>query len=631
MGATPMNRKRSMSSFDILAETRELSGLEGSWFQKAYTPTPDSLLIRLRRPGGGKVSLLTQIGRFLLSTSEDVPVPGAPAHLASMVRKHVANVPLERIEQHGFDRVIVISFGRDMDTQLILELFGKGNVVLLKEGRILGLHRSEVWKDRTLRPGAEYVFPTSRAGPIGVEMDGLKAALEGGHDLVRALARGLNLGGTYAEEVCLLAGVEKLTAPDALSPSDLEAVHEGIRGIMAALDAPRPNIVISDGVMIDVLPIVLQRYEDMELQFTDDFNTALDRYFDLEVMEEVTVEAVRDDRTGRIIERQRASLEEFRLKADEAQARGDLLYEHYAVFDGALKVVNTLMEDTDWGVISAALPEGVRAMDEYGSIEVAVPDTETWIPLDIHKDIVANGAVFYDEAKKLRSKADGAEAAIARKASERRSNAKRQTVRRSFKVDFWYERYRWCYTTGGHLVLGGRDRKTNELLVRKHLKDGDIYVHADIHGAPSCVLKEGAGADDDDRRQACAFAAVYSKAWNSGLGSVPAFWVTPDQVSRTPESGEYLPRGAFIIRGKRNHHHHLPMQLCIGNIDVEGKVKVMAGPRECVEAMTSAFVVLEPGDTPKEKVKGLSDRLSTSTEEIMRAIPGPYRIVSREG
>jgi len=608
-----MARKRSMSSFDILAETRELSELQGSWFQKAYSPTPDSLLIRLRKQGGEKASLLTQTGRFLLSTSEDVKVPDAPAHLASMVRKHVSNVPLERIEQHGFDRVVVLSFGREMDVQLVLEMFGKGNVLLLREGRILGLHRSEAWKDRTLKPGTEYAFPSSRADPTGVDMDGLKGVLEGGHDLVRALALGLNLGGTYAEEVCLLAGVDKSTAPASLSPSDLESVYEGIRGITTSLDTPKPNIVLSDSAMIDVLPIVLQRYEGMEHQFTDDFNSALDRYFGLEVREEVTVGAVRNDRTLRIMERQRMSLEEFRRRADEAQAKGDLLYENYTVFDGALKAVNAQLVSTDWSVIHGSLPDGIRAKDEYGSIEVAVPGTDTWIRLDI------------------RSKADGAEVAIRRKAAERRSGVKRAVQHRSYKVDFWWERYRWCYTTGGHLVLGGRDRKTNELLVRKHLKDGDIYVHADIHGAPSCVMQGGADAGDEDRHQACAFAAVYSKAWNSGLGSVPAYWVTPDQVSRTPESGEHLPRGAFIVRGKRNLRHHLPMRLCMGNVEVEGKIKVMGGPRECVEAMTDTFVVLEPGDTPKEHVKGLSDTFSASTEEIMRAMPGPYRIVAREG
>jgi hypothetical protein len=33
---------------------------------------------------------------------------------------------------------------------------------------------------------------------------------------------------------------------------------------------------------------------------------------------------------------------------------------------------------------------------------------------------------------------------------------------------------------------------------------------------------------------------------------VPAYWVWGDQVSKTPESGEYLPTGSFMVRGKKN-------------------------------------------------------------------------------
>jgi predicted ribosome quality control (RQC) complex YloA/Tae2 family protein len=620
-----------MTSFDIRAEVRELSVLHGAFYQKAYSPTDDSLLLRFRQRGGEKFNFLTQLGRFFLATSDDVAVPESPGHLSSMIRKHVSNVPLERIEQHGFDRVVVLSFGRDMDVQLMLELFGKGNAVLVREGRILGLQRSEAWRDRVLRGGIEYSFPSQRIDPSLMAIEDLGSALEGGHDLVRALALGANLGGTYAEEVCLRSGVDKMTIPGELASADIESVFEGIRSIMRDLDDPRPNIVWSDGQMVDVLPIPLERFEGMEIEFIDDFNTALDSYFDLDVAEELTVETVREDRASRIVSRQRASLEEFRRKADEAQAKGDLLYENYQAVEGALMTFRDLLQENDWDHIGPSLPEGIRTMDEYGTIEVRVPGTETWLRLEVKKDMVQNGARYYDEAKKLRGKADGAEAAMGRMSAERAKGSRRRVKRRSFQKDFWYERYRWCLTTGGHMVLGGRDRRTNESLVRKHLKDGDLYVHADIHGAPSCILKGGAAAEDDDRHQACAFAAIYSKAWTSGLGSVPAYWVTPDQVSRTPESGEYLPKGAFIVRGKRNLHHHLGMVLGIGNVEIEGKTKVMAGPPECVSALTDAYSVLEPGDTPKEKVSKLTDLLSASAEEVMRAIPGPYRIKSTEG
>lgn len=42
-------------------------------------------------------------------------------------------------------------------------------------------------------------------------------------------------------------------------------------------------------------------------------------------------------------------------------------------------------------------------------------------------------------------------------------------------------------------VLAGRDGQQNELLVKRHLRPGDVYVHADMHGAASVVIKNPSG------------------------------------------------------------------------------------------------------------------------------------------
>jgi len=47
------------------------------------------------------------------------------------------------------------------------------------------------------------------------------------------------------------------------------------------------------------------------------------------------------------------------------------------------------------------------------------------------------------------------------------------------------------------------------------------------------------------------FAVCFSAAWDSKVLTA-AYWVTPDQVSKTAPSGEYLTVGSFMIRGKKN-------------------------------------------------------------------------------
>jgi len=42
-------------------------------------------------------------------------------------------------------------------------------------------------------------------------------------------------------------------------------------------------------------------------------------------------------------------------------------------------------------------------------------------------------------------------------------------------------------------VIGGRDQQQNELIVKRYLKAGDLYVHADLTGASSVVIKNPSG------------------------------------------------------------------------------------------------------------------------------------------
>lgn len=42
-------------------------------------------------------------------------------------------------------------------------------------------------------------------------------------------------------------------------------------------------------------------------------------------------------------------------------------------------------------------------------------------------------------------------------------------------------------------MIGGRDQQQNELIVKRYLKAGDLYVHADLTGASSVVIKNPSG------------------------------------------------------------------------------------------------------------------------------------------
>jgi len=49
---------------------------------------------------------------------------------------------------------------------------------------------------------------------------------------------------------------------------------------------------------------------------------------------------------------------------------------------------------------------------------------------------------------------------------------------------------------------------------------------------------------EETLREVAQFAVSYSSDWKDGRGAGDAYMVEPDQVSKTPESGEYIEKGA---------------------------------------------------------------------------------------
>ena len=140
----------------------------------------------------------------------------------------------------------------------------------------------------------------------------------------------------------------------------------------------------------------------------------------------------------------------------------------------------------------------------------------------------------------------------------------------------WYEKFHWFITSDNYLVIGGRDAQQNELLVKRYLRSGDAYLHADVHGASSCILRAKRRRDANDShkteivplseqalREAGNFTICHSNAWTSRI-ITSAWWVEAHQVSKTAPTGEYLTVGSFMVRGKKNFLPPSPLEMGIG-------------------------------------------------------------------
>ena len=63
---------------------------------------------------------------------------------------------------------------------------------------------------------------------------------------------------------------------------------------------------------------------------------------------------------------------------------------------------------------------------------------------------------------------------------------------------------------------------------------------------------------------------MVKRSWNAGGAHGTVYWVKPGQVSKTAETGEFIGKGAFIIRGERTWFRNLNLEIGLGLISING-------------------------------------------------------------
>ncbi len=245
------------------------------------------------------------------------------------------------------------------------------------------------------------------------------------------------------------------------------------------------------------------------------------------------------------------------------------------------------------------------------------------IALDLRKSIDEIAHVYFEAAKKARRKAKGA-AKTVEEWGAKHTHHEPEYVPRPRAVPRrkreWFESFRWCRSSDGLLLLGGRDATTNEVVVKRHAGKGDLLFHTDFAGSPFVVIKSGGlPIPEETIGEAAQFCAIHSRAWRNGIGSIEVFHVSPEQVTKEPNPGEFLPKGAFMIRGKTAYHR--PAIRAAVGIDAEGRV--MCGPPSAVAAHCAESVTLVPGNEKTSDVaKLLKERLGAGTiDDYVAVLP----------
>ncbi|MCJ1369582.1 hypothetical protein MMC20_000794 [Loxospora ochrophaea] len=215
--------------------------------------------------------------------------------------------------------------------------------------------------------------------------------------------------------------------------------------------------------------------------------------------------------------------------------------------------------------------------DEKAEISKIIKHKEKRLAVDVDLALSpwSNARQYYDqkrtaavkEQKTLQSSTMALKSTEKKIAMDLKKGLKQEKdVLRPVRKQLWFEKFIYFISSDGYLVLGGKDVQQTEILYKKYLKRGDVYIHADLNGAAPFIIKNKSSMADSPippstLSQAGTICVATSSAWDS-KAVMSAWWVNSDQVSKMAPTGEFLSTGGFTIQGAKNFLP--PAQLLLG-------------------------------------------------------------------
>ncbi|MEM5793206.1 MAG: NFACT family protein [Candidatus Aenigmatarchaeota archaeon] len=526
----------------------------------------DSVIFEIQKEE--KFSLVIVPGKSIFLTTTKYQSEGVSGFF-ELLRKNLVGEKIEDINQHEFDRIIYIETSNYI---LFAEFFGNGNLILTKkpEKTIIKAIEMRSWSSREIKPGLTYKYPPSNINPFKVKINDLKKLIKE-KEIVKILAKAFGFGGEFAEKICERFGVDKNSRDE----KDLERIVSGI-----------------------------EKIENLFPEF-ENINQMIEKDFEIHLKEDKSLEETAKKIEG-IKEAQKRKLEELVKLENTYRIYAESIYDNYPIFDNKLTRLRELQlqkiskEEIEKRIGVEFLPEGTKVLIKN-------------VPIDYKKTLEENADEYYKLAKKMRVKMEGLEKAM----NELGLNSPKKSIKMESvpKRKEWFENFRWFISSDGLLVVSGRDARTNEKLIRKHMKEGDLVFHTDITGSPFTLVKGGKNLIPEETiKEAAEFCGAYSKAWKIGISFVDVYYVKPEQVKK--EGG--LPQGSFMIYGKREWIRQIPVKISIGLKDGE----IVSGPPSMVKNFCKNYIEIKPGDKDAKALHELiKKKIPIGLEELQKILP----------
>ena len=611
--------------------------------------TKSSLLLKLHHPTQEDIMLVLSARGVWITRLRFKPVE--ENSLESTAQKELERAKLDSIEQAGSERIVSMKF-RHPDSRVrvvVCEFFGEGNLAICDESmQIITILNPIQVRHRTLGAGLRYAYPPARGVDVFEVTLGQLLALRNeakNLDVLRWIGRGISMPKKFVEEVAKRAGIEPDKLAARLTEEEVEKIYSTVKSLVNDVSAGKnhqPVVIMQGDKPLEALPIMTEEAAKASTKKAASYMEAVD-----EVLSSEILDIGRSSKTVEL-DRQIAVLEHD--LDEQNKAKEAVMQKSFAIRKLADELMALSYHSPDDGKIHDTLAaNSALIVKEKGIKYVEVAGEQ----IEMQANLAKVSSMLFARAKEMERGNASIEEARAKllaqieKLRNQTAAIHKKVIVREQTAKEWYERYRWFLTTDGHLAIGGRDSSSNSALIRKHLTEDDIVFHAEVHGSPFFIVKNAAapaqeGGIELSLLQVAKATVSFSRAWKDGLSSADAYWVKAEQVKKGAPTGQFLPKGSFVIEGKRNYVKGVEIRLAIGIVHLNGRETLVCGPEEAIKNRAMFYAVLlqggmDPMTAAKKaksefvKISGESEIAETikhiSLDDFVRALPtGQSRI-----
>lgn len=678
--------KQTLNTHDIYALVTEFKALEGYRVLNIYDIDSKTICIKLNSPEAKKKYFIIESGCKFYLLDDFSAIRDMPTSFCSKLRKHLKNKRLEKIEQINLDRVIDLTFGSgEMEYHIISEFYASGNIIFTSgDYKILTLLHPYTYETKTdvntrqegeeenkeniikTRVGVGQVYPFDLA-TTRLELTPVNVISMINENLAKVdkkikLKQFVNkLPIIKFSPNVLVHSLHKLNIDlsQKISPdtkiSDIFKEPNQIENFIQEIN----HLFTLDkfvGYKADdnVYPYAYSHLESNNLMEYENFTIPLSSYFqsikpietkDIIKEKEARVKLSKQEKVVYNIEQQISGMKK-NIKGIEDQI--DLLTEYVEYVQNYFNLIQN-HQLGDYSSMDNEIFKFSNIIEYKKKINFQL--RETSFELNYSQSVYGGREELYSKIKKISSKLSNAEALLEKqkkvlsksnwvKTNGSKSNSldgieemkkTTETTETKYLVlgqtkPNWFEQFNWFFTSDNLLFVSGKTADQNEQIVKRYMEDTDIYIHSEAFGSGSGIIKNPSKLDIPNTSPSSliecgCFLISHTKAWESGVSN-SAYWVHPSQVSKTPESGEYITKGSFIIRGQKNFIRVDKMELGFGIIfKVQGKEGYVGQVRkdERIEYALPILSTYSAQSSYKFKVKVIpgTQKITKALKEVM--------------